>query len=121
MSAEKKKLTLGFHGRIIDHLGIQMYQSPTAAIAEIVSNAWDADAEEVKINFDFSSSNKSDWTISIKDNGTGMSLDDCQKRYLSVGYTPKSRTDFWLKKLESNMIRDQLLKADLERLGWMPI
>ena len=29
------KLFLNFHGRIIDHLGIQMYQSPTAAIAEI--------------------------------------------------------------------------------------
>jgi hypothetical protein len=33
------KLFLNFHGRIIDHLGIQMYQSPTAAIAEMVSNA----------------------------------------------------------------------------------
>lgn len=86
MNATKKKLTLGFHGRIIDHLGIQMYQSPTAAIAEIVSNAWDADAVEVNINFDFKSDDKSDWTISIKDNGRGMSLDECQKRYLSVGY-----------------------------------
>lgn len=36
-------------------------------------------------------------------------------------YTPKSRTDFWLKKLESNVIRDQLVKADLERLGWRVI
>ena len=37
------------------------------------------------------------------------------------GYTPKSRTDFWLKKLESNVVRDQLVKADLERLGWRVI
>ena len=36
-------------------------------------------------------------------------------------YTPKSRTDFWLKKLESNVVRDQLVKADLERLGWRVI
>ena len=81
-----KTLTLGFHGRIIDHLGIQMYQSPTAAIAEIVSNAWDADAEVVRIDFKFDSENKSDWTITIQDNGDGMSFDDCQRRYLSVGY-----------------------------------
>ena len=86
-----KKLTLGFHGRIIDHLGIQMYQSPTAAIAEIVSNAWDADAEEVRIDFDFNSENKSDWTITIQDNGDGMSFDDCQKRYLSVGYNRREK------------------------------
>lgn len=86
-----KKLTLGFHGRIIDHLGIQMYQSPTAAIAEIVSNAWDADAENVLIKFDFKSDNKSDWSISIKDTGCGMSLDECQKRYLSVGYNRREQ------------------------------
>jgi len=36
-------------------------------------------------------------------------------------YTPKSRTDFWLKKLESNVTRDQLVKADLEQLGWRVI
>ena len=36
-------------------------------------------------------------------------------------YTPKSRTDFWLKKLESNAIRDQQVKTDLERLGWRVI
>ncbi len=86
-----KKLTLGFHGRIIDHLGIQMYQSPTAAIAEIVSNAWDADAEEVRIDFNFDSENKSGWTITIQDNGVGMSFDDCQKRYLSVGYNRRDK------------------------------
>jgi DNA mismatch endonuclease (patch repair protein) len=33
-------------------------------------------------------------------------------------YTPKSRTDFWLKKLESNVIRDRQVKSDLEQLGW---
>lgn len=86
-----KKLTLGFHGRIIDHLGIQMYQSPTAAIAEIVSNAWDADAEEVRIDFNFAGENKSEWTITIQDNGIGMTFDDCQTRYLSVGYNRREK------------------------------
>ncbi len=36
-------------------------------------------------------------------------------------YTPKSRTEFWLKKLESNMIRDIRVKSDLELLGWRVI
>ena len=40
-------LYLSFHGRIIEHLGIQMYQSPVAAVAELVSNGWDADAKRV--------------------------------------------------------------------------
>jgi DNA mismatch endonuclease (patch repair protein) len=36
-------------------------------------------------------------------------------------YTPKSRTEFWLKKLESNVIRDVRVKSDLELLGWRVI
>ncbi len=36
-------------------------------------------------------------------------------------YTPKSRTEFWLNKLESNVIRDVRVKSDLELLGWRVI
>jgi DNA mismatch endonuclease (patch repair protein) len=36
-------------------------------------------------------------------------------------YTPKSRTEFWMKKLESNVIRDIQVKSDLELLGWRVI
>ena len=36
-------------------------------------------------------------------------------------YTPKTRMDFWLKKLESNVIRDIHVKSDLELLGWRVI
>jgi len=79
-------LDLGFSGRIIDHIGIQMYQSPTAALAEIVSNAWDADATAVDISFNFDATTKSAWTITISDNGNGMTRAECQNRFLSVGY-----------------------------------
>jgi len=41
-----KSIYLDFSGRIIDHLGIQLYQSPIAAIAEMISNSWDADSEQ---------------------------------------------------------------------------
>jgi DNA mismatch endonuclease (patch repair protein) len=36
-------------------------------------------------------------------------------------YTPKSRTDFWLKKLESYVSRDIQVKSDQELLGWRVI
>ena len=49
MSNMEEKLFLQFHGRIIDSLGIQMYQSPVAAIAELIANAWDADSKNVSI------------------------------------------------------------------------
>ena len=82
----EKTLHLNFHGRVIDHLGIQMYQSPTAAIAEIISNSWDADAENVDVTFDFTSEIRSHWKIIIKDDGWGMTFDDCQNRFLTVGF-----------------------------------
>lgn len=79
-----KQLFLGFHGRIIDHLGIQMYQSPVAAVAEMVSNAWDADAEKVEISLpDHLDDNAS---VTIADDGCGMSFIQCQERFLEVGF-----------------------------------
>jgi|GEM_PF-5215824 len=34
--SKKPELFLDFHGRFIDALGIQMYQKPAAAIAELM-------------------------------------------------------------------------------------
>lgn len=79
-----RKLHLTYHGRIIDHLGIQMYQSPVAAIAELVANAWDADAEIVEISLPDELSE--DACIVLKDNGLGMSFDECEHKYLNVGW-----------------------------------
>lgn len=77
-------LTLRFHGRIIDHLGIQMYQSPVAAVAELVANAWDADADRVEIALPEHMNAGAE--IVIKDNGSGMTFKECQDRYLNVGW-----------------------------------
>lgn len=77
------ELTLAFHGRVIDHLGIQMYQSPIAAVAELVSNAWDADAEHVWITYPTSLGESA--TLVIKDDGIGMTFAQVQAYYLEVG------------------------------------
>jgi len=82
--SKHQTLTMNYSGRIIDQLGIQMYQSPVAAIAEIVANTWDADAEEVVIQLP--ETLEADSEIVIKDNGIGMSFEECEKRYLNVGY-----------------------------------
>jgi len=79
----EKKLRLSFHGRIIDSLGIQMYQSPVAAVAELIANAWDADATAVSVTVP--SDTGPDAEIVVKDNGKGMTFGDCQDRYLNVG------------------------------------
>lgn len=84
MPVDDRELSLRFHGRVIDHLGLEMYQSPVAAVAEIVSNAWDADAALVEIELPASLDDGSE--LLIRDNGVGMSFFECQRRFLNVGY-----------------------------------
>lgn len=69
---------------VFDHLGRNLYRSFTTILGEAVSNAWDAEAEEVKINYNAESGN-----MCISDNGTGMTRDDIQKKFLTIGYTKR--------------------------------
>ena len=85
------KLYLRFHGRIIDSLGIQMYQSPVAAVAELIANAWDADARLVEVQLPTSLSENAE--IVVTDNGIGMSFAECQKFYLNVGRNRREEED----------------------------
>jgi hypothetical protein len=79
-----KKLHLSFHGRIIDQLGSQTYQSPVASLAELVANAWDADAKKVEIFLPDSDDDGAE--IIIRDDGIGLSFDECEKKYLKIGW-----------------------------------
>lgn len=84
VAASERKLYLEFHGRVIEHLGIQMYQSPVNAIAEMVANAWDADATNVAITLPETVTDP-DATFVIRDNGVGMTFAECQDFFLAVG------------------------------------
>ena len=84
-----ENLYLEFHGRIIDSIGIQMYQSPVAAISELIANAWDADATAVWVALPESLSGNP--VIVVADDGVGMTFRECQTLYLSVGRNRRSR------------------------------
>ena len=57
-----------------------MYQKAADVIAEFVANAWDADATQVDITIDDTTK-----TITVCDNGDGMTYNECQNKYLQVG------------------------------------
>ena len=75
----EKKLHMKVSLGTIDDLGVKLYSGFPAALAELVANAWDADATRVDIDI-------SDNKVVITDNGHGMSRNDIQKKYLTVGY-----------------------------------
>ena len=79
-----KNLKLKFHGKILDQLGFQTYQSPVASLSELVANAWDADANRVAVSLP--NNNEQSAEIVIEDTGNGMTFEECQEKYLNIGY-----------------------------------
>lgn len=74
-------LTIEIDLNVLNHLGIGLYSSTPAVLTEIVANSWDADSTKVDIQIDVKSQ-----VITIKDDGDGMSEEDIQKKFLTVGY-----------------------------------
>lgn len=82
MSKQAYRMT--FDIGTIKHLGVQMYSTLPPVIAELVSNAWDADATRVDIIIPATPINVSSEII-VKDDGSGMSDSDIRNAYLVVG------------------------------------
>ena len=83
MSDKPKPLRMKVSLVNIDDLGVKLYSGFPAALAELVANAWDADAERVDI---LTNENK----IVIKDDGHGMNRNNIQEKYLTIGYRRRS-------------------------------
>jgi Histidine kinase-, DNA gyrase B-, and HSP90-like ATPase len=81
---EIRQLELRFRGRIVEQLAAQTYQSPIAAIAEMVANGWDADTAEVNVTLPPALTDGA--VLMVEDKGVGMTFEECQDRYLEVGY-----------------------------------
>lgn len=87
---QQRQLKIKFAGRLIDLLGQQMYGGAVPSVAELVANAWDADAEKVEISIpnDIKAEGAE---IIVRDYGTGMSFDELNDFYLNVGYERRKR------------------------------
>lgn len=69
---------------VLNHLGRKLYRSFITVLGEAISNAWDADATNVRIYLDIEKN-----TMIIKDDGLGMSKDDFQDKFLKIGYSKR--------------------------------
>lgn len=69
---------------VLDHLGRQLYRNFITVIGEAISNAWDADAQNVWIELD-----REQKTLTISDDGHGMSSEDLDEKFLKIGYTKR--------------------------------
>lgn len=79
-----KNFTFEISLSVLDHLGRNLYRSFVTVLGEAISNSWDADAENVWIYIDREKS-----SFFIKDDGTGMTADDFQNKFLKIGYSKR--------------------------------
>jgi uncharacterized protein (TIGR02391 family) len=78
---DNNKLQMTFMPNTIEHLGARLYSTLPPVLAELIANAYDADAKEVRIHL----VDNADKVITIRDNGHGMSLDDINTKFLRIG------------------------------------
>ena len=79
----ESQLDMRFDPQTIQHLGVRMYSTLPPALAEIVSNSYDADAENVTITL--IEINGKPKEIVVKDDGMGMSLSEIKEKFLVIG------------------------------------
>lgn len=84
------KLTMKYAGGLVKHLGLQMYSGAVPSIAELVKNAYDANASEVEIKIPFDKAWERGSTIEVRDYGVGMSFAECDSKYLAIGRDRRS-------------------------------
>ena len=82
-------------GQLFKHLGLQMYSGAVPAIAELISNAYDAMARNVWITIPVGSAIQQNDVIIVKDDGCGMSFEECNSFYLSVGRDRRASQEGW--------------------------
>jgi hypothetical protein len=83
---ETVNLSITVLGRTLEHLGVQMYKRRDTAIAELVANCWDAGSPRVDVRIpEASDYDPTQSTITITDDGTGMTVEQVQNEYLVIG------------------------------------
>ena len=86
---EEAVLEISFDINTIDHLGVKLYSTIPPMIAELVANAWDADAKNVDVLLKDDGSK----SIVVKDDGHGMNFDELNNSFLKIGRNRREETN----------------------------
>ncbi|MCG9681244.1 ATP-binding protein [Vibrio sp. Isolate23] len=103
-------LILKFDPNTIEHLGVSLYSKLPSVLSELLSNSWDADADNVTIDF---IENGDEKEIIYMDDGEGMTFDELNNKYLVIGRNRRRDT----KRQESTKGRPVIGKKGLGKLS----
>src|SRR6185369_879197 len=88
-SGEHHHAKLKTDERVIARVTDGIYRQPASALRELISNAWDADANHVTILTDAPRFSR----IYVRDDGAGMSYDTLARLLHSIGGSAKRREE----------------------------
>lgn len=114
---KERQLTMRFAGRLVKHLGLQMYSGAVPAIAELIANAWDAMAKNVYISIPLGKSLEHTDKIIVRDDGCGMSFDECDNYYLVVGRDRRSEEGDYSKEFSEVKSRKLMARKGIGKLS----
>jgi signal transduction histidine kinase len=83
---ERGKLPFSIESRILRELGERLVRQPEVALLELIKNAYDADARRCTIELD-------DDSITVIDDGTGMTRAMFAKAWMRIGTSAKERRE----------------------------
>ncbi|MBU2611704.1 MAG: ATP-binding protein [Chloroflexi bacterium] len=75
-----RKAPIKVNQQVVKHLSLGLYRNFALAIKELISNAYDAGATEVKLKLDLKNEK-----IILRDNGRGMDEKEFREDYLHIG------------------------------------
>lgn len=87
---KQRRFSMKVLGRLLEHLGSQMYKRRDTALAELVANSWDAGATEVSLTLPATAYDPVTSSITISDNGEGMNEQQVENEYLVLGRNRRS-------------------------------
>ena len=91
--SQPKYLHFDVHPSVVFELGEDLISDDVQALAELVKNCYDADADWAVVRIDTDGSPQMHPTdvgyIEIEDNGTGMGIDVLQHGWLTISNSPK--------------------------------
>lgn len=107
----QETLTIRPYARLITMLGDQLIKNERVALAELIKNAYDADAEWVRVSFlnfgnDFSVNQDS--RIIIEDNGCGMNREIIEKHWLNPATPEKNKR----KRIKATTDKGRILQGE---------
>jgi hypothetical protein len=95
--AKQRKYKMTVAGQLFRHLGLQMYSGAVPALAELISNAYDAMARNVYITLPVGRALETSDEIVVSDDGHGMTFDESNDLYLTVGRDRRTSGTEWTK------------------------